>query len=81
LKIGFYGRLADSIGREAELQVPEGGCTVAQLRRLLAEQHPHAAAELSRPAVRASVGDFIVGEEHVVRPGEQVEFFPPLSGG
>jgi len=81
LKIGFYGRLAESIGREAELQVPDGGCTVAELRRLLGEQHPHAAAELSRPSVRASVADSIVGEDHRVGPGDAVEFFPPLSGG
>ena len=75
----FYGRLGDILG--PELQVQAHGCSIAELRQLIARQQPAAETELLRPRVRACVADSIVGEEHVGAPGSTVEFFPPVSGG
>lgn len=79
MKIHFYGRLAESVGREIEVDVPEG-CSVSELRELLATEYPRAANALGH-RVRALVGDMIVADSHIVRPGDSVEFFPPVSGG
>lgn len=79
MKIRFYGRLADSLGRELELEVP-GGCSVIELRRLLSDEFPDAADVFQRQ-VRACVGDTMVADTHVLRASDQVEFFPPVSGG
>ncbi len=81
LKISFYGSLGDRIGREAELDLPTAGCTVAELRQRLIAAFPDAEADLARPSLRACVGDIIVGEDHRVQGDQSVEFFPPLSGG
>jgi molybdopterin converting factor small subunit len=79
LRILFFGKLSEHIGREIELDT--GPCDVAALRRALAQRFPDAAAELSRPSIRVWVDDVVVPEDFVVRPDQQVGFFPPLSGG
>ncbi len=79
MKILFYGRLGDLVGREMEVEA--GPCTVSELRRALADTHPDAAPDLARNSVRACVADVIVGEEFELDSAAVVEFFPPLSGG
>lgn len=80
MKILFYGRLADVLGREMDVAV-DGGCTIAELRNRVADSEPAAAGPLRDKRVRACVGDTIVSDEHVLDPDEPVEFFPPVSGG
>lgn len=80
VKIGFFGKLRDSLGDECEID-SEGGETVARLRIRLAGLHPEAAADLLGPGVRACVADTIVGEDFLLGGHERVEFLPPLSGG
>jgi sulfur-carrier protein len=77
----FFGRLADRMGRDVIADLPDEGCTVAELRRLLSDRHPHAAAELARPSVRACVDQEIVPETCIIRPGQEIAFIPPVSGG
>jgi sulfur-carrier protein len=79
VRVRFFGKLADSIGRELELDGE--GLTVEALRSRLATRFPPLAADLLRPALRACIGDEIVSDDRVVAPGEIVELFPPLSGG
>ena len=77
--IRFYGRAGADLGRQIEHSIPDGGCTVAELRRSLARHHPEAG--LLNSGLRACVGDTIVDDDHEVRESDEVEFFPPLSGG
>jgi molybdopterin converting factor small subunit len=71
--IGFYGRLAETFGREIEIELPDGGATVAELRARFAELDP--------AGVRALLNDETAGEEARVGPGDRLDFLPPLSGG
>lgn len=80
MKILFFGKLRDMLGEARELDA-ERNETVAGLRRRLADLHPEAARDLLSLRVRACVADTIVGEDFVVGGHEQVEFFPPVSGG
>ena len=80
MKIGFFGRLRDTLGDEREVAA-EAGETVARLRIRLAALHPEAARDLLSPRVRACVGDAIVGEDFPLGGQERIEFLPPLSGG
>ena len=81
MRIHSFGKLGELIGRELEIDVPPGGCTVAELRGLLAGRYPHAEHELASASLRACINDVIVGEQFPIPPGAAVEFFPPLSGG
>jgi molybdopterin synthase sulfur carrier subunit len=81
MKILLFGRLAERAGREVEVELPAGGCTVAELRLRLADALPHAAHELARPSIRACIDRELAPETARVRPGQEVAFLPPLSGG
>jgi len=74
MKILFFGRLAESLGREVELELPEVGCTVAELRLRLG-------GPVASPAVRACIDRAMVPETARVLPHHEVAFVPPVSGG
>jgi molybdopterin converting factor small subunit len=78
VKVLLYGRLTDSIGRKVELETPED-CSVADLRRRLSATHPDVAGALARS--RALVAGTVVADDRRLRPDEDVEFLPPVSGG
>lgn len=81
VKIQLFGRLAERLGREAILEVPEG-CTLRDLRQALAKVSPASASDLVHPSVLASVDQEIMRDDSfVVQPGQELAFFPPLSGG
>lgn len=81
MTIFFYGKLRERFGTAVELEIPAAGCSIAALRERLAERLPAVALDLQSRTVRACVGDEIVLDDFVVAPGQDVEFFPPLSGG
>jgi molybdopterin converting factor small subunit len=78
LQIRLYGRLADAIGRQVELDAPEG-CSIGDVRQQLGSDHPDAAAVLA--ASRAFVGDVVVEDSRPTALGETIEFLPLVSGG
>lgn len=81
MKILLFGKLADAVGRHVEHPVPAGGCTVAELRRSLAAAWPALAEALARPSTRACIDREMVADSAQVRPGQELAFVPPLSGG
>jgi len=81
MRVHFYGRIGDRLGRSHKLELPEDAATVADLRQLLARTYPDAAGEIASPSLKVSVGDEIVGEGFDIRRASVVEFFPPVSGG
>jgi molybdopterin converting factor small subunit len=80
MKILFYGRLADLLGPQVDLDVSEGS-SIAQVRDRLAAEQPGAAPALAGRRVLACVGGSIVRDDYVVSRGDQIEFLPPVSGG
>ena len=79
LKILLFGRVSDLLGREIEAVIPEAGCSVGELRRLIAEQTGSDA--LLQRGVRASLDKQVAGDQAMVRPGAEVAFFSVFSGG
>ena len=75
MRVLFFGRVADQLGHERQVDMPAAGCTVAELRRLIA------AEVLGKPGIRASIDREVVGEDAFVRPGAEVAFFSVFSGG
>jgi sulfur-carrier protein len=80
VKIRLYGRLAEAVGPQVELDVGVA-TSVGDIRRLVAEQFPQSAATLASSRSRACIGGSIVGDDHLVSAGDSVEFLPPVSGG
>lgn len=80
VKVLFYGRLAEAIAPEVQLDISTGS-SIAELRERLAAEHPQAAETLASRRSRACVGSSLVGEDYAIRSGDRIEFLPPVSGG
>lgn len=81
MDVVLYGRLAELAARRVTVEMPDSGCSIADLRQMLAAAYPSLAPEIMGPRVRACAGDVIVTDEHRIDGTEPVEFFPPVSGG
>ena len=80
MKILLFGSLREDVGEDVVAEVPAEGCSIRMLRERLAARGP-SFAPLAGPSVLACVDQEIVREDRVVRPGQEVAFFRPLSGG
>jgi molybdopterin converting factor small subunit len=76
----FYGRLAESIGAEVELDVLPVS-SVAQIRERLIAEYPEVEQSLRSRRSRACVGETIVQDDYLLDTAGTVEFLPPVSGG
>ena len=79
MKVLFFGRPADMLGRSREIDLP-ADATVGGVRRALAESDP-AAALLLEPSIRASVDRQITDDRTTVTDTSEVAFFSAFSGG
>ncbi len=83
LTIRFFARLREEAGQsERRLELPEGVHTVAQLRASLQARDPRLAAALGEQRnIRAAVNQRMCGADAPVHDGDEVAFFPPVTGG
>jgi molybdopterin converting factor small subunit len=80
MKILFYGRLAEAIASELEVDAAPD-CSIGDLRERLIAAHPEAQEPLRSKRARACVGDAIVDDSYRIQPADRVEFLPAVSGG
>ncbi len=83
LKLVFFARLREDLGTHAEeLALPAGVGTVAGLRAHLAARGGAWATALAQGrAVRIAVNQEMAGAATPVKPGDEIAFFPPVTGG
>jgi molybdopterin synthase catalytic subunit len=79
LEIRLFAALRERAGGDSVVVdgIPRGG-TIADVKRLAAEQHPRL-GDLG--AVAGVVGTEYAGPDRVVAPGDAVALLPPVSGG
>ncbi len=76
----FFATLRDRVGaRQVTLDLDAAVDSVARLRALLAERYPAAADNLS--VALAAVNEEFASEQDAISDGDEVAFFPPVSGG
>ena len=80
MKVLFYGRLAEAIGAELDVDATPGS-SVAAIRETLIARHPEIEGVLRSRRARACVGQALVHEDYVPRACDVLEFLPPVSGG
>jgi molybdopterin synthase sulfur carrier subunit len=83
LSILYFAWLRERVGMAEEtLAAPDSVITVADLVAYLANLDPrHAAAFKDRDTVRCAVNQEFADAATIVRPGDEVAFFPPVTGG
>ena len=79
IRVLFFGKVADVLGREVQVSLPGAGCTIAELRRIIADQT--GSDVLLIPGVRASLDKQVTTEEGRVTSKSEVAFFSLFSGG
>lgn len=79
----YFAALREQIGRETqELAIPPEGLVVSDLLARLGTADARAASALAEePRLRVAVNHALSGMDDLVRPGDEVAVFPPMTGG
>jgi molybdopterin synthase sulfur carrier subunit len=79
----YFAWLRERVGTADEtLPIPPGVATVGDLVGWLRARGPaYAAAFAVANRVRCAVNQEFAGPEAALRPGDEVAFFPPVTGG
>ena len=83
MKILYFAWLRQKAGTGSEeVDPPAEVRTVGDLMQWVAARRPGFAEALAAPgAVRAAVNQDFARPDHPVAPGDEVAFFPPVTGG
>ena len=82
IKLLYFASLRENLGTGGEsLAVPSEPCTVAGLRAHLAARGEAWRVFATSKSLRAAVNQKMVGAETAVSDGDEVAFFPPVTGG
>jgi molybdopterin synthase sulfur carrier subunit len=82
VKVLFFAGLREALGTGAEsLALPAGIATVGALRNHLAARGEPWSVLASMKNLRSAVNQQMVGPDAAVKPGDEVAFFPPVTGG
>jgi len=83
LTILYFAWLRERTGMSEETVTPPAGVdTVGDLVTWLAARSPgHASAFANRRTIRCAVNQDFADPAMRVRPGDEVAFFPPVTGG
>ncbi|MFO7320093.1 MAG: molybdopterin converting factor subunit 1 [Chloroflexota bacterium] len=80
LNVLLFATLKERAGAgRIALELPAGEITVAQLRDVLVQQYPSLGP--SMPTAICAINHEFAGAQDVVSEGDEVAFFPPVSGG
>ncbi|MDN7124737.1 MoaD/ThiS family protein [Pseudidiomarina terrestris] len=81
VKVKFFAALRERL-QCAEMQIAsQPDDSVAAVRARLIEQHPHWQRELLDNDVLCAKNFAFVGHQEPVRSGDELAFFPPVTGG
>ena len=83
VKILYFARLREDVGRsDEEFDLPDGVTNVLELRTCMVSRGgPWAVALGFGKAVRVSVNHDLARDGTSVKAGDEIAFFPPVTGG
>ncbi len=83
LRLRYFAWLRERLGTAAEdVALPDGVATVGDLLAWLrGRSEPHAAAFSAAARVRCAVNQDFAAPDTPVAAGDEVAFFPPVTGG
>jgi molybdopterin synthase sulfur carrier subunit len=78
----FFAGLRETLGAGSEsLSLPAGVATAGALRDLMAARGEPWSALATTKNLRIAVNQQMVGSDAPVKAGDEVAFFPPVTGG
>jgi len=80
IKVLFFAQVRELVGTSS-LEMPAGFPDVATLRDALAQKDDRWALALDAGKLLAAVNQTLVPMSHPLKAGDEVAFFPPVTGG
>lgn len=81
VKLRFFASLREKLGETDTLSLPDGARVGDARDALMARGGIHAEALARSRAVRAAVNQKMAAETAVLAEGDELAFFPPVTGG
>lgn len=82
LTVRFFASVRERLGRSSqELAWDESCADVTDLVRHLEREIPGASAVLLAPRTLVAVNREVVARDHALHDGDEVAFYPPVTGG
>jgi molybdopterin converting factor subunit 1 len=79
VKVLFFATLRDYAGAKMiELEIPMG-TTISGLTKILTVSYPN--LEKVKDSMMAAINREYAADEQVISEGDEIAFFPPVSGG
>lgn len=80
INVLFFAQVRELVGT-GSITMTKDYATVEELRAALAAQSDRWALALASDKLLASVNQTLVSAQHPLSPGDEVAFFPPVTGG
>ena len=81
IKIVFFASLREQLGC-SELMLPaDDATTINELKSAIVEHNTEWASHFENNALLSAVNHNMVDAEHPIKSGDEVAFFPPVTGG
>lgn len=81
IKLRFFASLREKLGDGEMLALPDGSSVASAREALLSRGGLHAEALASGRSVRAALNQKMCAESAVLADGDELAFFPPVTGG
>ena len=81
VKLRFFASLREKLGESGLLTLPDGATVGTARDALMAQGGVHAEALARSRAVRAAVNQKMAAETATLAEGDELAFFPPVTGG
>jgi len=82
ITIKFFASLKEHLGCESiQLEVSAQSLSIAQIKSLIISQNPQWQTVIENSKVLSAVNHDMVDANHLVTIGDEVAFFPPVTGG
>lgn len=81
IQLRFFASLREALGPQMSLELPEGASVGSAREALLARGEPFASALARGRALRAALNQALCDETAALKEGDELAFFPPVTGG
>jgi len=81
IRLRFFASLRESLGAQGELELPEGSRVVDARNQLIARGAPFDTGLARHKALRAARNQTLCDESAALADGDELAFFPPVTGG
>jgi molybdopterin synthase sulfur carrier subunit len=81
VRLRFFASLREALGPSGELELPEGSRVGDARNQLIASGAPFEVSLSRQRALRAAVNQVLADEDVALVDGDELAFFPPVTGG